>query len=118
MIQFNKPFEYDSNTGTWSLELQKAPKMFSAQCGVKFTFNPGYPTGESEEFYKSNSKSGLLGSTLEIRAFDNLSGWTSYIQVDFHTLLEKLIEIMPKDKIRYTTFVLASEDKKSSSQKK
>lgn len=117
MIQFDKPFEYDQRTGVWTLELQKAPKMFSAQCGVKFSFNPGYPTGESEEFYKANTKSGLLGTTLEIRAFDNLSGWTSYIQLDFHTLLEKLIEIMPKDKIRYTTFALATEDKKSTLKK-
>lgn len=114
MINFDKPFEYDPNTGKWTLELQKAPKLFCAQCGVKFTLDPGVPTGETGDFFKSNNKSGMEGSTLNIQAFDNLSGWTSVVSFDFPTLIEKLIELMPEGKVAKNTICLAEHDRKVS----
>ena len=114
MINFDKPFEYDPNSGKWTLELQKAPKLFCAQSGIKFTLDPGVPTGEIGDFFKSGMVSGMHGATLEVRAFDNLSGWTSVVVFDFQTLLEKLIELMPSDKVAKQTICLAEHDRKVS----
>ena len=109
---FEKPFVYDSNTGRWSLELQKSPKMFSAQCGIKLIIDVGTPTGETGEFYKADSKNGLFGSSLQVKFYDNLSGWTSSVKFDVPTLIKKLIEIMPQDKVITQTFCLAARDRK------
>lgn len=109
-MDFNKPFTYDSTTGRWNLEMYKAQKDMFGHCGVKITFDPGFPTGEKGAFYNTSEESGLTKSTVEIRCFDNLSGWTSAVVFDFQTLIEKLIEIMPKDKVRCETFVLAERD--------
>lgn len=117
-MDFSKPFRYEPNTGRWVLELHKAPKDFCAQCGIKVSIEPGFPTGDEEPFYKSNSKSGLKGSCIEIRCFDNLSGWTSAVTFDFNTFVEKIIEMMPKDKVRCETFVLAKRDLEVSKMKK
>ena len=110
MSSFNKPFNYDHTGGRWSLEMQKAPKDVFAQCGVKFTLDPGFPTGEKAPFYQTSEPAGLAGTVLEIRCFDNLSGWTSAVSFDFPTLIEKLIEIMPKDKVHCDSFLLAERD--------
>lgn len=112
MNSFEKPLTYNPQTGLWSLELHKAPKLFSAQCGMKITFNPGTPTGETGAFYDTKQKSGMEGSKLEIRFFDNLSGWTSVVEFDFPTLMEKLIKMMPKGKVNHETFCLAERDRK------
>ena len=88
---FDKPFRYDANSGKWSLELHKTPKGEFAQCGIKITIDPGFPTGEKGAFYQTKKPSGLMGSTVEIRCFDNLSSWTSAVTFDLATLLEKLI---------------------------
>ena len=45
-MSFNQPFNYDPQSGRWNLELHKAPKDVLAQCGIKISVNPGYPTGE------------------------------------------------------------------------
>ena len=110
-MDFNKPFKYDAASGRWHLELQKAPKLFSAQSGVKFTIDSGTPTGNTGEFYKADEDNGLSNSTLEVRYFDNLSGWTSVVQFDLPTLINKLIEIMPSDKVKMETFCLAHKDR-------
>ena len=109
-MNFDKPFRYDPNSGKWSLELQKAPKGEFAQCGIKITIDPGFPTGEKGAFYQTKESSGLKGSTIEIRCFDNLSSWTSAVTFDFNTFVEKMIEIMSKDKVKCETFVLAHKD--------
>ena len=112
-MNFNKPFNYDANTGKWSLELQKAPKGEFAQCGIKITIDPGIPTGEKGAFYQTKEPSGLMGGTIEIRCFDNLSSWTSSVTFDLATLFEKLIENFPKDKMAKETFVLSEHDIKA-----
>jgi hypothetical protein len=112
MNSFDKPLTYNPQTGTWSLELHKAPKLFSAQCGLKITYNPGSPTGNTGEFYNTKKKSGLEGAKLEVRFFDNLAGWASIVEFDFPTLIEKLIKMMPKDKVHCETFCLAERDRK------
>ena len=109
-MDFNKPFRYDANSGKWSLELQKAPKGEFAQCGIKITIDTGFPTGEKGAFYQTKEPSGLMGSNIEIRCFDNLSSWTSAVTFDLATLFEKLIEVMPKNKMFKETFVLSDHD--------
>ena len=109
-MSFNQPFNYDTQRGVWSLELQKAPKGEFAQCGIKITIDPGIPTGEKGAFYQTKEPSGLMGSTVEIRCFDNLSSWTSVVTFDLATLFEKLIEVMPKNKMFDETFVLSESD--------
>ena len=109
-MNFDKPFRYDANSGKWSLELQKAPKGEFAQCGIKITIDPGFPTGEKGAFYQTKEPSGLMGSTVEVRCFDNLSSWTSAVTFDLATLFEKLIEVMPKNKMLDETFVLSESD--------
>jgi hypothetical protein len=111
-MNFDKPFNYDHSTGTWSLQLEKAPKFFSSQYGIKFTINPGTPTGNSGEFYNNFKDSGSTNSAVEIKYFDNLSGWVSVVQFDLPTLVKKLIEIMPEDAVKVSTFCLADADKK------
>lgn len=109
---FEKPFTYDPTTRKWSLELHKMPKRFSSQCGVKFTLDVGTPTGQTGAFYNADGTNGLTGTVLQVRFFDNLSGWTSYVKFDVPTLIKKLIEIMPKDKVIAETFSLAEMDRK------
>jgi hypothetical protein len=109
-MSFNQPFSYDPNTGRWHLELHKAPKDILAQCGVKITIDPGKPTGERGAYYQSKEPSGMAGGSIELRCFDNLSGWTSAVTFDFNTFVEKMIEIMPKDKVKCETFLLADRD--------
>lgn len=109
-MDFNKPIKYDPMTGRWNLELFKAPKDFFSQCGLKISIDPGIPTGEGGAFYQSKEPQGMQGGTIEFRCFDNLSGWTSAVVFDLATFMEKLIEIMPKDKIKYETFFLAERD--------
>lgn len=109
-MDFNNPLSYDPNTGRWNLQLQKAPKDVFAQCGIKVTIDPGMPTGERGAFYQTKEPSGMMGSTIEIRCFDNLSGWTSAVAFDFATFVEKLIEMMPEDKVKMDTFLLAERD--------
>jgi hypothetical protein len=109
-MNFDKPFRYDVNSGKWSLELQKSPKGEFAQCGIKITIDPGFPTGEKGAFYQTKEPSGLMGSTVEIRCFDNLAGWTSAVIFDFNTFVEKMIEMMPKDKVKCETYLLAARD--------
>ena len=109
-MDFNKPFTYDPQRGLWHLELHKTPKDEYAQCGIKITINTGFPTGEKGAFYKTDEPNGLKGTNIEIRCFDNLSGWTSAVAFDLPTLIEKLMELMPKDKITCDTFVLAERD--------
>lgn len=112
-MDFNKPFTYDAARGLWHLELHKAPKDTYAQCGVKITIDPGFPTGEKGACYQSDEPYGLQGASLEIRCFDNLSGWTSAVNFSLNTFLEKLIELMPSTEVRTDTFVLAEKDVKS-----
>ena len=109
-MSFNQPFNYDPNSGRWHLEIRKAPKDVFAECGIKVTVDPGIPTGEKGAYYQSNEPSGMHGATIELRCFDNLAGWTSTVVFDFATFVEKLIEIMPKDKVRMETFLLAERD--------
>lgn len=109
-MDFNKPFSYDPKSGKWSLELQKAPKGVFAQCGVKITIDTGVPTAEEGACYQTKEPCGLSGTTVEIRCYDNLSSWTSVVVFDLPTLLEKLIEIMPKDKVMTETFALSKRD--------
>lgn len=109
-MDFNKPFRYEPNSGRWSLELQKAPKGIFAQCGMKISIDPGIPTAEVGACYQTAEPCGLGGATVEIRCYDNLSSWTSVVTFDLPTLLEKLIEIMPKDKVMYETFTLSKRD--------
>lgn len=109
-MSFNQPFNYDPQRGIWNLELHKAPKDTFAQCGVKISLDPGFPTGEKGACYQSKEPYGLQGASIEIRCFDNLSGWTSAVNFSLNTFLEKLIEMMPKDKVRTDTFVLAERD--------
>lgn len=109
-MDFNNPLKYDPINGRWSLELYKAPKDAMAQCGVKITIDPGIPTGEKGAFYQTKEPAGLAGTMIEVRCFDNLSGWTSAVAFDFATFFEKLIEVMPQDKIKHESFVLAERD--------
>lgn len=109
-MSFNQPISYDPQTGRWHLEFQKAPKDVFAQCGIKITVDPGKPTGEKGAFYQSKEPAGMQGGNIEIRCFDNLSGWTSAVVFDFNTFVEKLIEMMPNDKVRTDTFLLADRD--------
>lgn len=110
MFDFNKPFTYDPRSGKWSLELHKAPKDVFAQCGVKITVDPGVPSGEEAPFYQTQQPSGMMNGHIEIRCFDNLSGWTSVVNFDLASFVEKMIELMPKDKVKMETFVLAKKD--------
>lgn len=110
MFDFNKPFTYDPRSGRWSLELHKAPKDVFAQCGVKITVDPGTPSGEEAPFYQTQRPSGMMNGSIEIRCFDNLSGWTSVVNFDLASFVEKMIELMPKDKVKMETFVLAKKD--------
>lgn len=112
MITFDKPFEYNPITGKWSLELHKAPKLFSAQAGFKITIDVGSPTGETGAYYNSNEQAGMKNSILELRYFDNLAGYTSVVEFDLPVLIKKLIEIMPKENVRMETFTLANKDRK------
>ena len=109
-MSFNQPFNYDPQRGVWSLELHKAPKDVFAQCGIKITVNPGVPTGESGAFYQTKEPAGLQGGNIEIRCFDNLAGWTSAVVFDLSTFVEKMIEMMPTDKVKCETFLLADRD--------
>jgi hypothetical protein len=109
-MSFNQPINYDYKSGRWNFEFHKAPKDIMAQCGIKISLDPGIPTGEKGAWYQTKEPSGLIGPTLEIRCFDNLSGWTSAVYFDLPTLLEKLIEIMPSDKVKTETFLLAERD--------
>ena len=109
-MSFNQPISYDPQTGRWNLEFHKAPKDVMAQCGIKISIDPGVPTGEKGAWYQTKEPSGLIGPTIEIRCFDNLSGWTSAAYFDLPTLMEKIIEIMPKDKMKVETFLLAERD--------
>ena len=109
-MSFEKPFNYDASTGRWSLELYKAPKDVFAQCGLKISVDPGYPTGEKGAFYQTKEPQGVTGGSIEIRAFDNLAGWTSAVVFDLATFMEKLIEMMPQDKVKCETFLLSERD--------
>lgn len=109
-MSFNQPFNYDQNTGRWYLELYKAPKDVLAQCGIKISVDPGYPTGEKGAYYQSEEPAGMTGGTIEIRCFDNLAGWTSAVVFDFNTFVKKMIEMMPDDMIKCETFMLAERD--------
>lgn len=108
---FEKPLTYNPQTGRWSLELHKAPKFFSAQCGVKVTVDAGTPTGEIGPFYEDDENKPMSGSILEVRYFDNLSGYTSIVEFDLPVLIKKLIEIMPPENVRTETFCLAAKDR-------
>lgn len=92
------------------MELAKAQKDVFSQGGLKITIDPGFPTGDTAPIYQTTEQSGLKNSSLEIRAFDNLAGWVSVVNFDLPTLIEKLIEIMPQDKIKHETFLLAQRD--------
>ena len=109
-MSFNQPFNYDPKTGRWHLELHKAPKDVLSQCGIKITVDPGIPTGERGAYYQSKEPAGMKGATIEIRQFDNLAGWTSAVVFDLGTFIEKMIELMPKDKVKTDTFLLAERD--------
>jgi hypothetical protein len=109
-MDFNKPFTFDPKLGRWHLQLRKAQKDTLSECGLKITIDSGAPTGETAPIYQTKETSGLKGSKLEIRAFDNLAGWVSVVQFDLPTLLEKLVEIMPKDKMICDTYLLAQKD--------
>ena len=111
-MNFDKPIQYDPISGKWSLEFHKAPKFFSAQCGLKFSIDPGMPTGETGAYYEPDSTPGMKNSILEVRYFDNLSGYTSVVEFDLPILIQKLIEIMPSENVRKSTFCLAGEDRK------
>ncbi len=109
-MNFDKPFTFEKQTGRWNLELQKASKDVFSQAGLKITIDTGIPTGDTAPIYQTKEPSGLKGASIEIRAFDNLAGWVSVVSVDLQSFLEKLIEIMPADKIKYETFLLAQRD--------
>lgn len=109
-MDFNQTINYEPNSGRWFLQFQKAPKGAFAQSGIKITIDPGIPSGERGAFYQTKEPSGLIGTTIEIRCFDNLSGWTSAVALDFATFVEKLIEMMPEDKVKTDTFLLAERD--------
>lgn len=109
-MSFNQPFNYDPQTGRWHLELHKAPKDTYSQCGIKITINPGIPTGEKGAFYQTKEMPGITGASIEFRCFDNLAGWTSAAIFDFSTFIEKLIDLMPPDKVKCETFLLAERD--------
>ena len=109
-MSFKQPFNYDPQTGRWHLELHKAPKDVFAQAGIKISVDPGAPTGERGAWYQTKEPAGMQGSTIEIRCFDNLAGWTSAVIFDLPTFMEKLIEMMPKDKVKTDTFLLAERD--------
>jgi hypothetical protein len=109
-MSFNQPFNYDPQSGRWNLELHKAPKEVYAQCGIKISVDPGFPTGEKGAYYQSKEPSGMVGGSIEIRCFDNLAGWTSVVAFDLNSFIEKMIEIMPKDKVQYNTFLLYDKD--------
>ena len=109
-MSFNQPFSYDHTTGRWNLELHKANKDVFSQCGIKISVDPGIPTGDTAPFYQTKEPAGMIGASVEIRCFDNLAGWTSAAIFDLASLTEKLIEIMPKDKVKLDTFLLAERD--------
>lgn len=109
-MSFHQPLNYDPQTGRWNLELHKAPKDILSQCGIKISIDPGIPTGEKGAWYQSKEPAGMQGGTIEIRCFDNLSGWTSAVAFDLTTFIEKIIEIMPQDKVIKDTFLLAERD--------
>ena len=52
----------------------------------------------------------MQGGSVEIRCFDNLAGWTSSVIFDLNAFVEKMIEMMPEDKVKYETFLLAERD--------
>lgn len=112
MATFDKPFEYNPATGKWSLELHKAPKLFSAQAGFRVTVDVGTPTGDTGAYYKTDEQPALKNSVLELRYFDNLAGYTSVVEFDLPVLIQKLIEIMPKENVRMETYTLANKDRK------
>ena len=109
-MELNKSFTYDPKTGSWHFNLPKAYKDIHSQSGIQIIIDPGLPTGGTAPIYQTKEQSGLKNASLEIRAFDNLAGWVSVVNFDLSTLLEKLIEIMPQDKIKYETFLLAQRD--------
>lgn len=109
-MSFNQPISYDPQTGRWNMEFHKAPKDVFAQCGIKISIDPGIPTGEKGAFYQTKEPAGMQGSTIEIRQFDNLAGWTSAVVFDLATFIEKMIEMMPKGKVKVDTFLLADRD--------
>lgn len=102
--------EYDPTRAQWSIELYKAPKDVNAQCGLRIMIDPGFPTGEKGCLYRPKDKAGLKGSKLVIRGWDNLSGWVSDVEFDLPELLNQLIKIMPKDKVKTATYVLGEKD--------
>ena len=63
-MSFNQPFNYDPNSGRWNLELHKAPKDVFAQCGIKISVDPGYPTGEKGAYYQSEEPRGMQGASI------------------------------------------------------
>ena len=109
-MSFQNPFKYNQQTGCWDLELHKAPKDIYAQCGMKITVNPGIPTGEKGAYYQSKEPAGMKDATIEFRCFDNLGGWTSSVIFDFNAFIEKMISLMPPNKVRCETFILAERD--------
>lgn len=109
-MSFRQPFNYDPQRGVWNLELYKAEKDTYSQAGVKITLDPGFPTGEKGACYQTKEPAGLHGASLEIRCFDNLSGWTSAVNFPLSVFLEKLIEMMPKNTVKHDTFVLGEKD--------
>ncbi len=109
-MSFTQPYNYDPNTGRWNLEIYKAPKDVFAQCGIKISIDPGFPTGETAPYYQTKEPAGMTGGSIEIRCFDNLAGWTSAVVFDLATFVEKMMEMMPKDKVKAETFLLAERD--------
>ena len=110
MYKLQQPLEYHPETGSWHFNLPKAYKDIHSQSGIQIIIDPGLPTGGTAPIYQTKEQSGLKNASLEIRAFDNLAGWVSVVNFDLPTLLEKLIEIIPQDKIKHETFLLAQRD--------
>lgn len=112
MYKYNLGFEYNSEYGVWEFNMPKAIKDVHAQAGLKIVIDPGYPTGESGPIYDSKYRSGLLGPTVTIKGYDNISGWVSQARFKLSELLEALIKVVPKEAVETSTYILALNDLK------
>ena len=112
MYKYNYGFEYNSEYGIWEFNMPKAIKDVHAQAGLKIVIDPGFPTGETGPIYESKYRPGLIGPTVTIKGYDNISGWVSQVKFKLPELLEALIKIVPEEAVEKKTFILALNDLK------
>lgn len=110
MYKFQQPLQYNPINGTWEFNLPKAYKDIHSQAGLQIIIDPGIPTGGMGEIYKKDSDKGLIGSSIMVKGYDNISGWVSYAKFSLPELIEALTKLLPSQSVDTKTYILALTD--------